>query len=192
MALHVACPKCAASLVVEDGQAGWRVRCPSCMEVFVAGTGPATVAVGPQTPAAAASPPPVVSAAAPSPGYVPTPQTTPGSLTTAFQPTTGPIATLSPAGLDARPRCGLATASLVLGILALCCFGWLTAVPSVLCGFFAIKHCKERNLSGDGRAKLGIIFAVVALLSSKLDFDSPFPSKIWRFGEKAFHFNLGR
>jgi predicted Zn finger-like uncharacterized protein len=182
MAVQVACPKCAASLVVDDGQVGWRVRCPACMEVFVAGSGPA----------AGGSPLPVPSAAQPvEPAPVPSPATPSGPPMPAAS-TVGPVGALSPAEVDLRPRCGLATASLVLGILALCCFGWLAAVPSILCGALALRACKEQNLSGEGRAKLGLILAVVALLSSKFTFDSPFPSKLWKFGENAWHFNIGR
>jgi hypothetical protein len=144
------------------------------MTVFVAGSGvPAT----PQAPGSSVpSPPPVVSAASPPAAAAPG-----GAQIQA----TAAVPAGAPAEADTRPRCGLATASLVFGILAVCCFGWLAAVPSILCGALALKQCKEQNLSGEGRAKFGIVLAVVAIISSKFEFNLPFPHKAWKAGQKV-------
>jgi prepilin-type processing-associated H-X9-DG protein len=69
--------------------------------------------------------------------------------------------------------CGLAVASLILGVLSLVCFGVLTGVPAVICGHLAkskIKH-SGGTLDGDGLAigglitgYIGIFFVSIAIL----------------------------
>ena len=62
---------------------------------------------------------------------------------------------------------GLATWSLVLGILSLTCFWLLTAIPAVICGHLAYSRIRRSAgmLSGEGLALGGLItgYASIAL-----------------------------
>jgi hypothetical protein len=53
----------------------------------------------------------------------------------------------------------LAIWSLVLGILSLTCFGFLSGIPAVICGHIARSEIKksEGRLEGEGMALAGLI-----------------------------------
>jgi hypothetical protein len=70
----------------------------------------------------------------------------------------------------APPTAGEATASLVLGILSLACFGFLTAIPGVICGHLAIKKINASNgaLGGKGLATAGLVTGYVGIVISVL------------------------
>jgi len=81
-----------------------------------------------------------------------------------------------------KPTCGLATASMVFGILSLFCFGLLFAIPAVILGFSAKKKIAAENLGGEGQATAGIVtgfitivlfvFALVLLIVSPAVFEA--------------------
>ncbi len=73
-----------------------------------------------------------------------------------------PIAGTFPAG-DEK---GLATASLILGILSLACIGFLAGIPAIICGHIArgrARHQPERY-GGGGLALAGLILGYVGTL----------------------------
>ena len=71
----------------------------------------------------------------------------------------------SPYGV-ASQTCGMATASLVLGIVSFVCLGPLTSIPAVICGHLARGQIRNSNgtLSGDGMALTGLIIGYINLL----------------------------
>ena len=71
------------------------------------------------------------------------------------------------AGAGAFPEtCGLATASLVLGILSLLCFGPLTGIPAIICGHLARGKIRRSDggLTGAGMALAGLIIGYINLV----------------------------
>ncbi len=60
---------------------------------------------------------------------------------------------------------GLATASLVLGILGLVCVGPLAAIPAVICGHKARTRIRNSQgaLQGDGMALAGLIMGYIGI-----------------------------
>ncbi len=62
--------------------------------------------------------------------------------------------------------CGLATASLVLGILSPLRFGPLTGIPAIICGHQARGKIQRSNgaLTGDGMALAGLILGYISLV----------------------------
>ena len=64
--------------------------------------------------------------------------------------------------------CGLATWSLVLGILSLTCFYILTAIPAVICGHVAMSRIKRAGgaLCGNGLAIAGLVTGYVGIALS--------------------------
>lgn len=65
----------------------------------------------------------------------------------------------------AKPTHGLATASLVCGILGLTCCGFFAAVPAVICGHLAFTKIRESAgaYGGDGLAKAGLIMGYIGI-----------------------------
>ena len=66
-----------------------------------------------------------------------------------------------------RPRVpqtnGMATASLVLGVLSLC--GGLTALPGLICGIIGIGRASSRGGAGHGMAIAGTVLSGIGMLS---------------------------
>ena len=60
---------------------------------------------------------------------------------------------------------GIATASLVLGILGLACIGPFGAIPAIICGHKAKSRIKasDGTLTGDGIALAGLILGYVSI-----------------------------
>jgi hypothetical protein len=67
-------------------------------------------------------------------------------------------------------NCGLATWSLVLGILGMTCFWPLAAIPAVICGHMAYSRIKRSagTLTGEGLALAGLIIGYVGIAFSIL------------------------
>lgn len=62
---------------------------------------------------------------------------------------------------------GLATTSLVLGILSIICCGALTGIPAVICGHIARGKIKQDpSLKGDGLAVTGLALGYLSLVLS--------------------------
>ena len=59
---------------------------------------------------------------------------------------------------------GIATAALVLGVLALC--GGLTSIPGLVCGILGMGRAKSRGGAGQGMALAGTILSGIGLLST--------------------------
>jgi competence protein ComGC len=78
-----------------------------------------------------------------------------------------PIAPLSPDVLPpVEPQTdGKATASLVLGILSMTCFGFLTGIPAVILGHMSRSNIKKSmgKLKGDGMALAGLIMGYISV-----------------------------
>ena len=76
--------------------------------------------------------------------------------------------------MTTQTRCGLATVSLVLGILGLLssafCLGLLPAIPAVICGHVALTRIKRSGgvLSGSGNAVAGLVTGYLVLVLSAL------------------------
>lgn len=74
------------------------------------------------------------------------------------------------AGVTPEPppptRGGMATTSLVLGILSLVCCGYLAAIPAIICGFLAMDSIKKGSLSSmhRGKAVAGIICGILSVI----------------------------
>ena len=67
---------------------------------------------------------------------------------------------------DRRPAVtsnGMATAALVLGVLALC--GGLTAIPGLICGVIGMSRASSRNGAGYGMAIAGTVLSGFGLLT---------------------------
>ena len=62
------------------------------------------------------------------------------------------------------PGNGMATVSLVLGVLALC--GGLTAIPGLICGIIGLTRASSRNGAGYGFAIAGMILSGIGLLTA--------------------------
>ena len=62
------------------------------------------------------------------------------------------------------PGNGMATVSLVLGVLALC--GGLTSIPGLICGVIALGRARSRNDTGYGFAIAGMILSGIGLLTA--------------------------
>lgn len=60
---------------------------------------------------------------------------------------------------------GKATASMVLGILSVTCFGLLAGIPAVILGHISRKNIRESRgrLTGDGKALAGMIMGYVSI-----------------------------
>ena len=58
---------------------------------------------------------------------------------------------------------GIATAALVLGVLALC--GGITSIPGLVCGIIGLTRSGTRDGSGKGMAIAGIVLSVFGMLS---------------------------
>lgn len=70
----------------------------------------------------------------------------------------------------APQRCGLATASLVFGILSLCLLGPLGAIPAMICGGIALSRIRdsEEKLQGKGLALAGLALGGTSLVLSMM------------------------
>lgn len=62
-----------------------------------------------------------------------------------------------------RPTSGLATASLILGLLVFCTLG-ATGIPAVVCGVLALRDVKAQRVGGEGRAIAGIVLGGMTIL----------------------------
>lgn len=197
MAVYVTCTACSASLEIDDEHAGWRVRCPKCQAVFLARGAAALVPAGAgsaQTPPwQTASPPPALSIGAAPAADTPTwvPQATPPPAA----PWAAPVPPAPPAAPEpgARvPNSGLAVASIVLGILGLACFGWLAAIPGIICGVKARKQIRESGgaVGGENLAKAGLAISILALVVSVGNFDDWNPWKVFKRHKSPVSFNV--
>ncbi len=71
---------------------------------------------------------------------------------------------------DLRPttsaNCGLAIASLILGILSLVCCGLLSGIPAVICGHMAVAQIKKSGgaLGGNGLAVAGLVMGYIGIV----------------------------
>lgn len=65
-----------------------------------------------------------------------------------------------------EPEKGLATTSLVLGVLAMLCFGPITGIPAIICGHIARSRAKRlpAQYGGAGAALAGLILGYLSLL----------------------------
>ncbi|MBI2920787.1 MAG: DUF4190 domain-containing protein [Planctomycetes bacterium] len=202
MAVYVSCTACNAPLEIDDEHAGWRVRCPKCQAVFLARGTPAAALVpagggsGSQTPPwQTTSPPPALSigAAAPAPETPAWPvPATPLPAAPWAAPVPPPPPPPVPAPGTRVPNSGLAVASVVLGILGLACFGWLAAIPGIICGVKARKQIRESRgaVGGENIAKAGLAISILALVVSVGDFDAWNPWKMFKHRKAPIHFNL--
>lgn len=61
---------------------------------------------------------------------------------------------------------GKATASLVLGILSIACFGFFTGIPAVILGHIAKSNIRKSGgrLGGDGKATAGLIMGYISIV----------------------------
>jgi hypothetical protein len=78
-----------------------------------------------------------------------------------------PVSTRTPAGQGVNaPTAGLATASLVLGILSLLCCTFVTGIPAIICGHMAYSRIKRSagQMKGTGLAIAGLILGYLSLL----------------------------
>ena len=66
-----------------------------------------------------------------------------------------------------RATCGLAIASLVLGILGVTCLTVLTGIPALILGFLALGKIRRARglLTGDGLAIAGIVLGALSILA---------------------------
>jgi hypothetical protein len=64
------------------------------------------------------------------------------------------------------PQNGLATTSLVLGILSMVCFGVLTGIPAIICGHIARGRARSAPMQhgGAGMALAGLIMGYISLV----------------------------
>jgi hypothetical protein len=64
---------------------------------------------------------------------------------------------------DRPPRSnGMATAALVLGILALC--GGLTGIPAIICGILGLSRAKQAGGTGQGSAIAGLVLGALGIV----------------------------
>jgi hypothetical protein len=70
-----------------------------------------------------------------------------------------------PIALPVAQRCGLAVASLILGILSLTCFSVLTGIPAIICGHLARGRIRRSvgRLEGNGLAVAGLVTGYVSV-----------------------------
>ncbi len=90
--------------------------------------------------------------------------------------------------IPARTNSGLATTSLVLGILSPFCCSIFTAIPAVICGHVARGKIKnDPSLKGDGQALAGLIlgYISIALTVVGLVLMGPIIQQTKGFGEAA-------
>lgn len=136
------------TLVWREGMTDWTPFSSALKEGGAASTPPTS-------PPVHSSPPLSSSSAAPAPS------STGGGAVPAGMPGAS-------AGNTSLPTPFEATASLVFGILSLVCFGFLTAIPGVICGHMAMKQIRESNgtLGGAGLAKAGLIMSYIGIAVS--------------------------
>lgn len=176
MALFITCDHCRASLQVLDEHEGRKVRCPKCRGTLIARPdGPDPVpsslagpagrpcrACGGVLPAEASFCPACGRASSELmilEGSVSTPPPPPAV------PQPVPVSVRPPEA--ARRTSGLATASLICGILALPCFmPGLPAIPAIVCGHLAHNEIAAAGgrLQGRGQATAGLVLGYVNLL----------------------------
>ncbi len=67
-------------------------------------------------------------------------------------------------------NCGLAIASLVMGILSLVCCGLLSGIPAVICGHMAVAQIKKSGgaLGGNGMAVAGLVMGYIGIILTVL------------------------
>ena len=69
---------------------------------------------------------------------------------------------------DERPPAssgnGMATASLVLGVLSLC--GGIASIPGLICGIVGLGRANQRGGSGSGMAIAGMVLSVIGLFTA--------------------------
>jgi len=77
-----------------------------------------------------------------------------------------PLAASPIAAVAGPPQSGLATTSLVLGILSLVCFGFLAGIPAIICGHIARRRARAApaQFGGAGAALAGLILGYVSLV----------------------------
>jgi hypothetical protein len=95
----------------------------------------------------------------------------------------GPIS-----GLPLPPKTSaLSIWSLVLGILSLCCCGFLTAIPGVICGHMALSRIRRSggSLGGQGLAIAGLVTGYVGMVLVTLILPSMLLPALARAKEKA-------
>jgi hypothetical protein len=133
---------CGKALRAESKFAGRWVKCPQCGNNV-------------QVPQVAGGDPP---APAPAAGAAPAgaPFGAPAAAPRPYRPMGGGYAVQKP--------CGMATASLVLGLISLLC-GGIVAILAVVFGAVALSQIgKNPNLTGKGSATAGIILGIVGFI----------------------------
>jgi hypothetical protein len=91
-----------------------------------------------------------------------------------------------PVAYPAAPKsCGLATASLICGLLGLVLCGFITGVPAIICGHMAATRIRNSGgtLGGAGAAKWGLITGYVGTILSILLSIGIIIFVIWAVGE---------
>jgi hypothetical protein len=85
-------------------------------------------------------------------------------------PRPGPIAPPPLVGLNPPEQNGLAITSLVLGLLSLACFGFLTGVPAIICGHLARSRARQLpgQYGGAGFALAGLITGYIGTVVTLL------------------------
>ena len=148
------CPECGKNLTAPPEKAGASIRCPDCgTQVQI----PEPEAQEPEwlgTPLAleepeeAPAPPPREARARPRPEVR----------------RAGPAR----AAVSRPETCGLATASLVLGIVGLFCLGPLAGIPAIVCGHIAHGRVRRSagQLGGAGLAVAGFVLGYVSFVSA--------------------------
>jgi len=79
-----------------------------------------------------------------------------------------PVQPQEPAPFAPPKTCGMATASLVCGIMSMTCCGFFTGIPAIILGHKAKTKIKQSSntLSGEGLALAGLILGYVNLALS--------------------------
>ena len=188
MPVNTNCEHCGQQLQVMEEHLGRPVRCPKCYQVFTAkaGAGGAAAAPGPAPEAAAAAPSmqpakfcphcgSALQAGAPfCPGCGKSPGEPPQAPAGMQAPSFPTYPQSVPAPYQAGPStCGMATASLVLGIIGIvACFGPLAGIPAVICGHMAKGQIRNSGgtLQGDGMATWGLVLGYFSILMTCLFF----------------------
>ncbi|MEM9080669.1 MAG: GYF domain-containing protein [Verrucomicrobiota bacterium] len=90
-------------------------------------------------------------------------------LEAASRPYTAPAAPVQPVQLTAPVEQNtMALVSMILGILALLCFGILTGLPAVICGHLARGQIRRASVpqTGGGMALTGLILGYISIVFS--------------------------
>jgi predicted Zn finger-like uncharacterized protein len=180
MALLVTCDHCKSPLQVLDEHAGKPVRCPKCYQVFTAQPSSAAGAASPGIagiPAPAPPPPasgpvgcPRCGAPAPAGGARFCPSCggdLAGSGPPAAVVSAPSMANQVPVSYGGQTgKCGLATASLICGIVSFCVGGPILGIVAVVMGHMAKRQIRESGgaLEGDQNATIGLILGYIQIV----------------------------